>query len=173
MASEIEILQILHMVGMAYPSARIAESTLTVYITLLSDLSAELIHASACEHIARSNFFPTIAELRDGVFGMNKRLSPVPDAHAAWAEVQAEIVRIGQRGEPCFSHALIADIVDLFGWRYLCLSENSISDRSHFVQAYQARLTDAHTAARMLPQTRQLLRELGNPVLRKEDGNVQ
>ncbi|MFZ6029389.1 MAG: hypothetical protein ACOYYS_16885 [Chloroflexota bacterium] len=65
-------------------------------------------------------------------------VDPIPSDYEAWAEVQAEIRRVGNAGQPQFSHALVAQAVGLFGWRYLCLSENPVADRSHFIQAYQA-----------------------------------
>lgn len=157
MPGEIEILQIIHMLGYAYPNARIAEDTLKVYLSLLNDLPADQLRTAACEHIARSNFFPSVAELREGVFRLRAHNSPIPDAHTAWAEVQAEIQRVGGRGKPAFSHKLIADLVVVFGWRSLCLSENAVADRSQFVQAYQARLAREVVLSRMLPQTRELL----------------
>ncbi len=173
MASELEVLKTLHMLGFAYPNARIAEETLTVYISLLADLPAERLGAAACEHIARSTFFPSVAELREGTFRLSEHISSVPDGHTAWAEVQAEIQRVGRSGEPRFSHALIADLVVVFGWRSLCLSENAVADRSHFVQAYQARLAREATLVRMLPQTRQLLEKQAELALSKGGCNVE
>ena len=37
-----------------------------------------------------------------------------------------------------FDNPITTQVVEQLGWRYLCLSENPVADRAHFVQAYQA-----------------------------------
>ncbi len=131
MPGEIEILQIIHMLGYAYPNARIAEDTLTVYLSLLNDVRADQLRTATSRKSTSPGqmSFPSVAELREGVFRLRAHNSPIPDAHSAWAEVQAEIQRVGGRGTPAFSHKLIDDLVVVFGWRSLCLSENAVADR--------------------------------------------
>jgi hypothetical protein len=138
MASEIEILRVLKILGDVYSSYHLSSSAVEVYVRLLADIPGEVLERAALEHISRSNYFPAIAELRSAAFDILEAISPIPTDYEAWGEVQSEIRRVGHVGQPQFSHELIARAVELLGWRYLCLSENPVADRAHFVQAYQA-----------------------------------
>jgi hypothetical protein len=138
MASEMEILRVLKILGDIYPSYHLSSSAVEVYVRLLADLPGEVLEQAALEHISRSTYFPAIAELRSATFDIIEAITPLPTDYEAWAEVQAETRRVGHVGLPQFSHGLIEQVVGLLGWRYLCLSENPVADRSHFIQAYQA-----------------------------------
>lgn len=138
MADEIEILQVLKILEDVYSSYRLSSDAVEVYVQLLADVPGEVLKQAALDYISRSTFFPAIAELRTAAFDIIEAIHPIPMDYEAWAEVQAEIRRVGYIGQPQFSHTLIAKAVELLGWRYLCLSENPVADRAHFVQAYQA-----------------------------------
>ena len=49
-----------------------------------------------------------------------------------------------------FENPLAEQVVQQLGWRYLCLSENPVADRAHFVQAYQAMAERQRQSARRL-----------------------
>ena len=138
MATEIEILRVLKTLGDIYPSFHLSSSAIEVYVQLLADIPGVVLEQAALEHISRSTFFPTIAELRSAAFDILEAANPTPTDYEAWSEVQAEIRRVGHCGQPQFTNLLAAQAVDQLGWRYLCLSENPVADRAHFVQAYQA-----------------------------------
>ena len=160
MASEIEILELLNVLGMAFPSAHVTEGMLALYVSMLQDLPVEQLQAAVREHIGRSPFYPTVAEIRSQAFAILESAIPTPDGYAAWAEVQSEIKRVGHRGTPQFSNPLVTETVNIFGWRYLCLSENDMSDRSHFVQAYESRRKTTQDCARQLPETKIFIEQL-------------
>ncbi|MFZ6029376.1 MAG: hypothetical protein ACOYYS_16820 [Chloroflexota bacterium] len=56
-----------------------------------------------------------------------------------------------------------AQAVGLFGWRYLCLSENPVADRSHFIQAYQALRENARREGRRAQQVTEFIAALKCP----------
>ena len=138
MATEIEILRVLKILGDIYPSFQLNSSAIEVYVQLLADIPGPVLERAAMEHISQSTFFPSIAELRAAAFNILEAANPIPTDYEAWAEVQAEIRRVGHCGQPKFMNPLAAQVVRQLGWRYLCLSENPVADRAHFVQAYQA-----------------------------------
>jgi hypothetical protein len=160
MASEIEILQVLKILGDVYSNYHLSSAAVEVYVQLLADIPGEVLEQAALEHISRSTFFPAIAELRTAAFDILEAINPIPTDYEAWAEVQAEIRRVGHVGLPQFSHALIAKSVDLLGWRYLCLSENPVADRAHFVQAYQALRESTRRDTRRLQLVHQFIAAL-------------
>ena len=157
MASEIEILKVLKILEDVYPNYCLSSSAVEVYVKLLADIPGDLLEHAALEHISRSTFFPAIAELRNAAFDIIDTVSLIPTDYEAWADVQAEIRRVGHAGQPDFSHILVAKAVEMLGWRYLCLSENPVADRAHFVQAYQALRDSARRDARRLQRVRQYI----------------
>jgi hypothetical protein len=160
MASEIEILQVLKILGDVYSNYHLSSAAVEVYVQLLADIPGEVLKQAALDHISRSNFFPAVAELRTAAFDILEAILPIPTDYEAWAEVQAEIRRVGYVGQPQFSHALITKAIDLLGWRCLCLSENPVADRAHFVPAYQALRESIRRDARRLQLVQQFIAAL-------------
>ena len=141
MATKAEINNILKVLASAYPAFGLKIPTGVVYIDLLKDIPAKLLHAAALDHIARSTYFPTVAELRQAAIALlPPEANRIPDAHSAWVEVLSAFDEVGDWGQPVFSEPLIGEAVQALGWQALCRSENPISDRAHFVQVYQALL---------------------------------
>jgi hypothetical protein len=151
MATEIEILRVLKILGDVYPSYQLSSSAIEVYVRLLADIPGPVLEQSALDHISRSTFFPSIAELRSAAFSIIEAAEPSPSEYEAWSEVQSEIQRVGHSSNPHLTNPVTAQVVEQLGWRTLCLSENPVADRAHFVQAYQA-LTERqrHAARRLL-----------------------
>lgn len=54
----------------------------------------------------------------------------------AWLEVRKKIMGVGSYGTPTFKESLIQKAVEIMGWRNLCLSENQMADRAHFLKIY-------------------------------------
>ena len=162
MATNSEVLKIMVILGNAYPVNKLEKTSADLYITLLEDIPGEILLQGVLEHIAHSAWFPTIAELREAACTILEGVDPAPDAHQAWAEVLAELERVGSYAmtygeELRFSHPLVREVVDQFGWLHLCRSENTIADRAHFVQAYTERLKHRRRTLRQLPSTQQLI----------------
>jgi hypothetical protein len=137
-AKEIETLRVLKILGDVYPSYQLSSSAIEVYVRLLADIPGLVLEQAALDHISRSTFFPSIAELRSAAFSIIDASDPVPTEYEAWSEVQAEIHRVGHCLPPQFENPITSQVVEQLGWCYLCLSENPVADRAHFVQAYQA-----------------------------------
>jgi hypothetical protein len=137
-ATEIEILRVLKLLGDVFPSYQLSSSAVEVYVRLVSDLPGLVLEQAALDHISRSTFFPSIAELRSTAFSIIEAADPVQNEYDAWADVQEEIHKLGYCNPPQFDNPITAQVVDQLGWRDLCLSENPVADRAHFVQAYRA-----------------------------------
>jgi hypothetical protein len=160
MATEIETLRVLKILGDIYPSFHLNSSAIEVYVQLLADIPSPALEQAALEHISRSTFFPSIAELRAATFDILEAANPIPTDYEAWAEVQAEIRRVGHCSQPKFENPLASQVVQQLGWRYLCLSENPVADRAHFVKAYQALAERQRHSARRLQVVTEFIAEL-------------
>ncbi len=151
LATRSEVIRVLAVLSAAYPkeAAAYGEKTVTgeLYIRMLADIPGKWLEAGALQHISNSTWFPLIAELRKAAFDIQESVHPLPDAYTAWAEVQNLIPSVTHLGTPTFSHPLIQETVDLFGWRFLCLSEDMVSNRSHFIKAYEAKVEQRRASA--------------------------
>jgi hypothetical protein len=59
----------------------------------------------------------------------------------AWGEVIAQIRSVGSWGQPVFKNKVIEQAVNLMGWKELCMSENQIADRAHFLKIFETLMT--------------------------------
>lgn len=86
---------------------------------------------------------------------------PLPDADEAWGQVREQIRRVGSsRGvvhwpsgetvEPVWSHPLVGEVADRFGWSALCQSTNEMADRAHFLRMWE-QASASHRATTSLP----------------------
>lgn len=136
MANEKSILAILFWLDQQ-AEHRLQEYQIPLYLQVLGDLPDDALQQAALLHVSRSHYFPHPSELRKAALEILSASQPAPDEFAAWQEVNEEIERTGYLGQPSFSHDLIAKAVATFGWRYLCLSADRMSDRSNFLKAYR------------------------------------
>ena len=128
------------------PSFLPDREAVAVWYKLLQDLPRETVEENALRHISTNKFAPTIAELRASAADDDPAL-------IAWGKVMRIMAKYGQYN-PQQALAEMDErtrsVVEGLGWMQLCLSENSISDRAQFVQAYNA-LADREKIKAQLP----------------------
>lgn len=56
----------------------------------------------------------------------------------AWGDVLAKVREHGYLRQPTFEDPLVARLVSVFGWMNICMSEEGMVDRAHFIRAYDA-----------------------------------
>jgi hypothetical protein len=173
MATEIEILSVLKILGDVYPTYKLTSTAIELYIQLLADIPARVLEKSALDHISRSSFFPSVAELRQTAFRLIEMTRPEPTEYEAWSEVLDEIRRIGYYGQPQLTNPISAKVVEQLGWRYLCQSDNQVSDRAHFIQAYQVLVEQARSSAQRLPAVNEFIAQLKSDDFPKLHSGIQ
>ena len=111
-----------------------------VFFLALQDIPDDALAFAVAEWLARGRKFPTIADLRELALSDEY---PLPEE--AWGEVKRAFAQYGRSQEPQFSHPIISQVVDDFGWESLCSS--NVQDepivRAQFVKAYRARVRRA------------------------------
>ena len=142
--------RILAVLSAAYPNFIVRPETVQVYTRLLNDLDEKVLERAAWICMSQCRFFPTIAELREAASSGQLPRSGVE----AWGEVLREVRRVGYRGEPDFYDLAIVMCVEGFGWRNICLDEEPMVLRAHFIRAYESCTRRLEERRRLAPEIR-------------------
>ncbi|TYO95146.1 replicative helicase loader/inhibitor [Desulfallas thermosapovorans] len=151
--TEKEAITLVGMLFAAYPKFEAPKATIKLYQQFLQDLDFNLARAAVTKHIAVSQYFPTIAELRDAALSLTNK---TPSASDAWCEVMEQISKIGSYGAPKFSHPAIKKAVNAIGWTNLCWSEEIGVERAHFLKIYEVYRKREVENAKILPLFKKL-----------------
>lgn len=149
-----ETFKILTMLEVAYEKfdATSNEVKLELWHDLLSDLDYQLALTVVKKHIAEEHFPPTIASIRKNVADIKMPVTQMT-ADQGWGEVIRAIKKHGiyQEAEALASMSpMVAQIAKNMSWREICLSENQMADRAHFIKMFEAKQRRAKQQA-MLP----------------------
>ena len=183
MANEDEITKVLAMLNAAYPRFKLTEETITVYIHLLGDLTAEDLQMAAVHCATNKIFFPSVHELRQAVVELKRKSSKIPSSYEAWIEVVSnrqshwsEAVEnedgsysITQKSFE-FSHPIVEKVAREMGWPGRFPGINEMADRSHFVKAYELAISDVVDYELMLPEVREYINAQTYKQLEDGDG---
>ena len=123
-----------------------------LWLEVLAPYDGRAVRAAALHHIALSPYWPRLSDL----------LAPLADADLpsedeAWAEVLAEVHRVGLYGAPQFRTPIVAETVRRLGWHTICASEAPDVVRGQFRAFYELARQRARTHAVVQP----LLEHLG------------
>ena len=180
MANLIEVVQVLNVLYIAYPkhTSRLSdlqiEQVNALYARMLADVDAPLLKAASEQHIAESEWFPTVAELRNRAVGLTRLARHIVSAEETWGTVLRAAGALGrdtttERLQAYFkdwhgaeSAALIAQTVKSVGWRDICnCDEDHIGVvRAHFYRTYETFEKRGTVAEKLLPQVRAVVENL-------------
>jgi hypothetical protein len=119
------------------PGDKKTPGTLEIWAQRIIEIQADVLAAAALVFKDRLVFFPSLAEILEvcrEISGEGK----IPTAGEAYEEVTTAMRRVGYY-QPCpeFSHPAVGQALRAVGgWKYLCSSENSVSDRARFFEVY-------------------------------------
>jgi hypothetical protein len=124
-----------------------------IFWTFLSDLKDDEFLKSIADIIStKSELYPgtnVIALIRE-----KGKLKEDMTAGEAWAICLREIRRVGSYDYPKSLDPLIEKVISIMGWRDLCLSDNMIADRAHFMKIYDNLVIRKRSEAMLLPEPR-------------------
>lgn len=181
MATPSEISTELRRTLAAYPqhAARLDKEQLAMMLEVwqesLMDLPADLLKMAVKNHIERSQWLPSIAEIRASAVSLMRQASPADqDWNEAYAELQRLVLAVGYTGKPEFTNPALAETVrTLGGWQQVCWNEDPEGVfRGQFRDVYQVVIgrmerkvqqssTVREFIAAMTPQENRLLPEPG------------
>lgn len=124
------------LVGMAvaaFPNMqeRAMMPTINLWVTLMADIDYKAAEIALIKILSSAKYFPAPGEVISAVKSMRK--SDVPPVELAWEEV-CRGLNAYQR--PNYSHPNIDETVRVMGYRQLCYSTNTVSDRARFFEIY-------------------------------------
>lgn len=134
-----------------WPNFRVSRATPVSWERLLGDLDFELVITALDRLALESPEWPPGAGAIRAMAKGSVVGEQAPDVDEAWAEVLHTIRRVGNYGVPEFTHPAIAAAVDALGWKTLCMSENSVADRAHFLRIYGVTVRRAERERTMTP----------------------
>lgn len=121
-----------------FPEANKEQMTIELWNNMLEDVPYELGEVAIKKYISESVYPPTIADVRQRVADISK--PRVTSSIEAWGNVTKVIRKYGSYNE-AKALAELDDLtrktVEYFGYRDLCISENGMADRAHFLKTYE------------------------------------
>lgn len=106
-----------------FPSCKLDEDGIAIYISILSDVSADELNFALKKLVSKINYFPTVAEIRTEVNLLRETLNPdlhVKTADEAWREVIEQMKAAFPYKSPHFSTDAIRETVKTLGWMVIC-----------------------------------------------------
>lgn len=163
-----EAKQVIAVLMAAYPKTELPLESIQLYIQFLEDLPFEAGKAGALLHIAENKWFPTVSEIRQLAVNSIPG-NAIPSASDAWGEVLKQIKHEGQYGIPNFSHPAIASAVKAMGWRNLCISEDGMADRAHFLKIYETYRNRTLQEQLQIPEVKKLVGAMQERLLEEQE----
>jgi hypothetical protein len=147
----------------AYPqhAARLTDGQivdmLDVWQEDLIDLDDNLLAAAIKNHRERSQWLPSIAEIRASAVSLMRQASPADqDWNEAYAELQRLIGSVGYVNKPNFTNPALAETVrTLGGWQAVCWNEDLEGVfRGQFRDVYQVVIARMERKVTQSPEVR-------------------
>ena len=165
MATPSSISKELRRILAAYPqhAARLEPSQVTAMLEVwqedLADLPDDLLAVACRNHRERSQWLPSIAEIRASAVSLMRQASPArQSASEAWGEVKRAIARVGYCGQPVFSNPATSAVVRRMGWRDMCLDDGPEGViRAQFERMYNAEIERMESAVQQSPAVRDFI----------------
>ncbi len=151
---------IIAMLTAAYPNFEISNKiAFDMWYESLKDIDLKTAKLAVMKQVTESVYRPTIASLRQMAINIKNPMTTIMGAEA-WGEITNAIKKYGLYRE---SEALesmtkeTAELVKRFGFKNLCLSENQMVDRAHFIKAFDKTREENGKAALIAPAVSQAI----------------
>jgi hypothetical protein len=158
-----EVVKLVGICSAAYsrwPEAGKEEAVISLWENMFSDVDYETCAWAVKRFISESVYPPTVADIRSRIADMT--VIQGKTGIEAWGDVKAAIRKFGSYREKDAMDWLDGStrkVVEAIGFKTLCMSENEMADRAHFLKVYDTLEKRQREDALMLPDTRRRLQE--------------
>ena len=168
MATQSEFQAELRRMLAAYPqhAERLRDAQLAdmaeVWTSDLADLPASLLAMACKNHRERSQWLPSIAEIRASAVSLMRQASPAAQlASEAWGDVKKAIRQVGYTGVPQFGNPATAATVRRMGWREICEDDGPEGViRAQFERIYDAEIGRMENKVQQSPVVREFIQAM-------------
>lgn len=155
----------------AYPQhvARIEREQLAMMAEVwqedLADLDDNLLTVACRNHRERSQWLPSIAEIRASAVSLMRQASPAAQtASEAWGDVKKAIREVGYVGVPKFDNPATSAVVRRMGWREICMDEGPEGViRAQFERIYDSEIGRMEGKVTQSPSVRAFVASMTPP----------
>lgn len=149
-----QIVELLIAAATMFPNSEVSYENYRAYAPMLCDYSISVLMVSINQCAAESEFFPSIAKIREKALALTTETEMT--GLEAWAIVIEAAQRYGiYRPRAPFDNPLIEQAIRFFGgWHQVCYSENVVADRAHFAKLWDDLVRRKIQDARLLPSAR-------------------
>lgn len=138
-----EIASLLTLVSANFPHLQEKNLTPTMILwkTMLADIDYETAQLAIQKILITSSYFPTLAKIREEVAKIN--IFKIPSFEQAFKMIKKTILRYGFYQEKKAlmelkkTHPIILKIIENFGWKELCMANDSQFTKREIEKAYQ------------------------------------
>lgn len=144
-----------------WPDPNNLEKLVALWAKMLAEYDYFIVAAAVEKYLAESPYPPTIADIMKRITDIT--IAKEKTAIEAWGDVGQAIRRYGSYNETLaldMLTALTRKVVKSMGYRELCLSENEMADRAHFLKVYDTLAAREREDALMLPSTKEAIRHI-------------
>lgn len=159
-----DVVKLFKAITSAYPGEKGFSSAdmdaVNIWAAMLGDIPYERVILALQAHISESPYPPKISDIRKWALS-----PPMPDLTAAWGYVARAIRDYGYNNPDKALASMPEDVrfvVKQLGWTDLCLSENAMADRAHFLKIYANHRANKARMSTLPPAVRAALPEKGD-----------
>lgn len=137
------------------PNPEKFEMLVTLWTKMLGDVEYFIAEAAVEKFLAESVYPPTIADIRTRIADIT--VIKEKTAIEGWDDVKTAIRKFGWYNEAGAMQSLggvTHKVVASIGFKTLCMSENEMADRAHFLKVYDTLAAREREDALMLNSTR-------------------
>ena len=154
-----------------WPEKDKEELTISLWSKMLADTEFYIAEAAIEKFIAESVYPPTIADVRARIADIT--VFREKTAIEAWGDVMHAIRRWGHWNiEEAMNYltGTTKKVVKSIGFRTLCMSENEMADRAHFLKVYEVLAKRDREESLMLQSTKDVMQRLHGDKTLLQDG---
>lgn len=144
-----------------FPESGKIEALTELWTRMLSDVSFDIAQIAIEKYISESVFPPTIADIRQRIADIT--VFPEKTAIEAWGEVTKAIREYGSYNEIKAMDSFMGitrKVVEAIGFKTLCISENEMADRAHFLKVYDNLAERERKDSLMLQSTKESMKRI-------------
>lgn len=144
-----------------WPEPDKMEMLTALWTKMLSDTEYFIAEAAVEKFLAESTYPPTIADIRARIGDLT--VIKEKTAIEGWDDVKTAIRKFGwynEAGAMQFLGGITHKVVQSIGFKTLCMSENEMADRAHFLKVYDTLAARERENALMLNSTRKAMERI-------------